>query len=229
MTSYDEKFLVKVFDSVTDPFVIYDREFRILRVNQALLTLFKLPAEKVIGRYCYELFYDRTAICEECHVKEVFEYGESRMLEKHIPLPDGSKRVFEVNSYPIIDEKGMTIQAIEYARDITDRKITEKALWATEERFRYAFENANIGICLVDTKGCFLRVNNRMCEIFGYSQEELEGMAVNYITHPGYIDVSTKFIQRALSGEIDFAEFEKKYHHKNGQVIWGYQFIDPRC
>jgi PAS domain S-box-containing protein len=51
MVSYGEQFLARVFDSVTDPMAIYDREFKILRVNQALLTRFGLSLEKVINRY----------------------------------------------------------------------------------------------------------------------------------------------------------------------------------
>jgi len=221
MVVYGEQFLAKVFDSVTDPMAIYDREFQILRVNQALLTLFKLSSEQVIGRYCYELFYDRTEICEKCHIKEVFLTGESRMLEKRIPMPDDSERIFEVYSHPIKDVQGITRQAIEHAKEITNRKMMEDNLRDSEEKFRYAFENANIGMCLVDTEGRFLQANNRMCEIFGYNQEEFESMTVNDITHPDYLDVSPSFIHQASSGEITKTEFEKQYYHKEGHTIWG--------
>ena len=343
MTTYDEQFLSRVFDSVTDPFGVYDREFRILKCNQTMMDLFKLPGEQLIGRFCYEAFYNRTAICDECHVQDVFRNGEPQMLEKRVSLPDGSERIFEVYSYPIKDHQGFTIQAVEHARDITKRKRTEEelgryklivsavhdpmsfidsnytyrtvndayteifkrtreeiighpvaemfgteifekkikghldhcltgeevhyldwldfpdgkrrcmhisyypffendecvsgvvvnardttdlelaeeALRASEERFRHAFENASIGMCLVDTEGRFVKVNNQMCEIFGYSQEELETMTVNDITHPDYLDVSPRFIQQSSSGEISHAEFEKQYYHKKGHIVWG--------
>ena len=51
MVSYDEQFLARVFDSVTDPFAIYDREFKILRVNQALENLFRLSTQQIIEFY----------------------------------------------------------------------------------------------------------------------------------------------------------------------------------
>ncbi|MFC1829097.1 sigma 54-interacting transcriptional regulator [Thermodesulfobacteriota bacterium] len=221
MKKFDEKFLERVFDSVTDPFVIYDSDFRIIRTNRALMALFGFTSEQVVGRNCYEMFYHRTEICDDCHVTEVFQTGEPRMLEKRIQIPDGSERIFEVHSYPIKDENGITTQAVEHARDITQRKMIEKSLWNTEERFRHAFEDANVGMCLVDPEGRFLKVNNRMCEIFGYTQKELESMVVNDITHPDYMDVSPRFIRRASSGEITSTEFEKQYYHKNGRVIWG--------
>ncbi|MGB6380488.1 MAG: PAS domain-containing protein, partial [Syntrophobacteria bacterium] len=76
MTTYDDQSLTRVFDSVTDPFAIYDRDFRILKCNQAVMDLFQLPGEQLIGRFCYEAFYNRTAICDECHVQDVFRNGE---------------------------------------------------------------------------------------------------------------------------------------------------------
>ena len=132
MTTYDERFLTRVLDSVTDPFAIYDREFKILKCNQAVMGLFHLPEEQLLGRCCYEVFYHRAAVCEECHVQEVFRTGESSMLEKSVALPDGSQRIFEVHSYPIKDHTGRTIQAVEHARDITERKSLENQLHSTQ-------------------------------------------------------------------------------------------------
>jgi PAS domain S-box-containing protein len=100
-------------------------------------------------------------------------------------------------------------------------KRAEEALQEIEERFRLAFENANIGMCLVDLQGRLTKVNHQMCEIFGYSQEELEGMTVNDIAHPEDLNISTTFIQRATSGKIEYTHFEKRYLHKDGHIVWG--------
>ena len=126
--SYDEKFLERVFDSVTDPFTIYDRNFRILRANKALAALIKLPIHQIIGRYCYKVFYNRTEICPKCHVEKTFLTGEPQFREKEIPKPDGSYGIFEIYSCPIKDDKNRTIQTVEYIRDITERKNLESQL-----------------------------------------------------------------------------------------------------
>jgi two-component system cell cycle sensor histidine kinase/response regulator CckA len=97
----------------------------------------------------------------------------------------------------------------------------EKVLKEIEERFRLAFENANIGMALVDLQGRLTKVNHQMCEIFGYSQEELERMTVNDIAYPEDLNISPSFIQRATSGEIEYAHFEKRYFHKDGHIVWG--------
>ena len=166
MTTYDEQFLIRVFDSVMDPFSIYDREFRILKVNQALLELFQLVEEKVIGALCHEVFYGRASICEECHVQEVFQTGEPRMLEKRVSLPDGSERVFEVYSYPIKDDQGLVIEAVEHARDITKRKRVEEKLRESEEKYRSLVDHIGLGVSLISPKMEILTLNKQMKEWF---------------------------------------------------------------
>jgi PAS domain S-box-containing protein len=176
MSYYDEQFLIRVFDSVSDPFSIYDRNLRIVRVNQALLTLFKLSAEQVIGRYCYELFYDCTEICEKCHVKEVFLTGESRMLEKRIPMPDGSERIFEVHSYPIKDAKGITIQAVEHARDISQRKHLEDQLLSSKEFNEKVINGITDNLTVIDPDThSIIQANESFCSRVGIKPIEVVG------------------------------------------------------
>jgi PAS domain S-box-containing protein len=168
MISYDEQFLARVFDSVTDPMAIYGREFKILMVNQALLTRFGLPLEKIINRYCYELFYSRTRMCEDCHVKEVFESGESRMLQKRIPAPDGSEHIFEVHSYPVKDIAGLTIQTIEHARDITERKHLEDQLLSSKKFNEKIINSITDNLVVIDPKTLrIIQANESFCNRVG--------------------------------------------------------------
>ena len=152
MISYDEKFLTRVFNSVTDPFAIYDREFRILKVNKALTELFRLGEEHLTGKFCYEVFYHRAAICDDCHVQKVFRSGEPRMLEKRVPLPSGEERIFEVHSYPIKDHHGVTFQAAEHARDITARKNLENQLQNSRKFSEEIINSITDSLTVVDPK-----------------------------------------------------------------------------
>jgi PAS domain S-box-containing protein len=105
--------------------------------------------------------------------------------------------------------------------DLTKLKEAEGALRESEERFRLAFENANTGVSLVSTDGHFIKVNNRLSEIFGYSKEELEAMTVNDIAHPEDEELSPQFFRRSISGEIENTIYEKRYIHKQGHLVWG--------
>ena len=150
MSAYDEQFLTRVFDSVTDPFSIYDREFRILKVNEALMALFHLDEGELVGKFCYEAFYQRSSICEDCHVQEVFRTGKARMLEKRVPVPLGEERIFEVHSYPIKDQDGATIQAVEHARDITARKNLENQLQVSKKFSEEIINSITDSLTVVD-------------------------------------------------------------------------------
>jgi PAS domain S-box-containing protein len=93
-------------------------------------------------------------------------------------------------------KNGRVVELQAVGRDITERKRTEEALRESEERFRLAFENANTGVCLVDLEGNLTKVNNKMCEIFGYTKEELERMTVNDIAHPEDIKALRSYKER---------------------------------
>ena len=88
-----------------------------------------------------------------------------------------------------------------------------------KELFKLSFENANIGMCMVDLQGNLFKVNAEMSNIFGYSMEELEKMNVNAIAHPDFNNVSPQFIKNASDGLISHSIFEKKYIHKNGNIV----------
>jgi PAS domain S-box-containing protein len=168
MITYDQQFLERVFDSVTDPFTIYDRDFRILKANKALATLIKLPISQIVGKHCYGVFYNRTAICPECHVAETFLTGEPQMREKQIPKPDGDHGIYEIHSCPIKDDNGSTIQTVEYIRDITERKRLESQLLASKVFNEKVVNSITDNLIVLDPKTRrIIQANQSFCSRVG--------------------------------------------------------------
>jgi PAS domain S-box-containing protein len=95
-----------------------------------------------------------------------------------------------------------------------------EALDAAEARFRGAFEQAAVGMNHVSPDGRFLRVNQRYCEITGYSREELLAMTVASITHPDDAAEDRAHLLRLVRGEALEAAWEKRYVRKDGSIIW---------
>jgi diguanylate cyclase (GGDEF)-like protein/PAS domain S-box-containing protein len=100
------------------------------------------------------------------------------------------------------------------------RKQAEQALAESEERFRETFELAATGIAHVSLDGRFLRVNRRVCEMFGYDEAELIGRSVKELSHPDDRDVTDAERDRMRSGELPSARFEKRYFRKDGSMVW---------
>ena len=108
------------------------------------------------------------------------------------------------------------------SNDITELKRSEEALRESEELFRTSFENATVGVCLVDLNGKFFSVNPTLCEMLGYTKEELEQLSFNDITIEEDKHLGANFISQAINGDIYRANFEKRYMHNDGHIIWAY-------
>ncbi|RJR41902.1 MAG: PAS domain-containing protein [Deltaproteobacteria bacterium] len=143
-----EEFQLRIFESFADPLAVYDRSYQILKVNQPLLKFYQRSAGQLLGRHCYQVFHGRSAVCENCHVEKVFETGKPQRREMLITLPDGSRRFFVVHAYPVKDDGGAVIQALEHGRDVTYQKTVEKELRSAKQ-FRENIINAITDTLLV--------------------------------------------------------------------------------
>jgi PAS domain S-box-containing protein len=93
-------------------------------------------------------------------------------------------------------------------------------LATSEARFRNAFANAPIGMCLVDLEGRYVRVNAALCAILGRSEDELLGSSFVALTHPDDRVASTEGWGRLRDGEALTYQVEKRYLHADGHIVW---------
>ncbi|HET7197534.1 MAG TPA: PAS domain S-box protein, partial [Burkholderiales bacterium] len=100
------------------------------------------------------------------------------------------------------------------------RNQAEAALSESEQRFRQTFELAGSGIAHVSLTGRFLRANRRLCEMLGYTAEELLAQSVKDLSHPEDGDATEDERARMLAGEAGTAHVEKRYVRKDGAVVW---------
>jgi two-component system NtrC family sensor kinase len=100
------------------------------------------------------------------------------------------------------------------------RRRAERALLESEEGYRAMFEQAAVGIARVAPGGRWLEVNQRLCDIVGYSQAELLERTFQDITHPDDLDADLELVQKVLSGELRTYTLEKRYIRKDGTLIW---------
>ena len=90
----------------------------------------------------------------------------------------------------------------------------------SEQRFRSTFEQATVGIAHAAPDGRFTLLNQRFCDITGYTQEELLALTLRDITHADDLEIDATHVQQLLTGEITAYSVEKRYIHKDGSIVW---------
>jgi PAS domain S-box-containing protein len=101
-----------------------------------------------------------------------------------------------------------------------ERDIADEALHESEERFRATFNLAAVGIAHVTLDGHFIRLNQKFCDIVGYSQVELIKRTFQSITHPDDLGKDLTYINSLIRGEADTYSMEKRYFRKDGSIVW---------
>lgn len=103
---------------------------------------------------------------------------------------------------------------------IKERKRTAEKLNESEARFEATFEQAAVGIALVAPNGRWLRVNRKLCEIVGYSREDLLACTFQDITHPDDLNADLIYVRQMLANEIQTYTIEKRYIRQDGGLRW---------
>jgi PAS domain S-box-containing protein len=115
--------------------------------------------------------------------------------------------------------------AAQARRELEARLREERARAESEERFRATFFQAAVGIVQTDLNGRWQLVNDRLCEILGYSPTELRGAAFLDLTHPEDREASGATLRQFLQGEISSCSLEKRYVRKDGNTVWARVFV----
>jgi diguanylate cyclase (GGDEF)-like protein/PAS domain S-box-containing protein len=214
--------LRSVVEHSSENVTIVDLDGTLRYANPAFERMLGYDTEEVVGKMNvleYVHSDDLPHVLEETE-KAVSAGGvATNKVEYRFRHKDGSWQWVESAGTYLLDDphvKGVVVQT----RNITERKRTEGALREAEERFRRSFDDAAIGMALVAPDGQFLRTNRSLCEILGYVEEELLEKTFQDITYPDDLDADLDQVRRMLVGKIRTYQMEKRYFHKDGQVVW---------
>ena len=156
----------------------------------------------------------------ESDLNETLTNGTPFSLEFGIVLRDGHVRKIKANGLVVRNEWGQPSHMIGINLDITDLRQTEESLLASEKRFRSILEHAPIGMALISLNGRWLEVNDAVCNIVGYSKEELSMLTFQDITYPDDLEKDIDYVQQLLDDEIPFYQMQKRYIRKDRQIVW---------
>jgi len=159
---------------------------------------------------------------------EVLAHGTPlRDKELLVQRHDGSHVFVSLNIDPLRGAKGELVGAVNCFLDITERKRMDDALEHSrlhaleqEQLLAATYEHAAIGISEVAPDGKFLRVNEAICTITGFSREHLLAHKLFTHTHPDDADPDREAFRKQVAGELEFYSVEKRFIRPDGRVIW---------
>jgi diguanylate cyclase (GGDEF)-like protein/PAS domain S-box-containing protein len=149
--------------------------------------------------------------------------GKGKTFDKEFRIvrgTDKAERWLHAMGKLELDSHGQPLKTRGVIKDITERKLADLQLRASEERHRATFEQAAIGIVLVTFDGQILKCNARFAEIVGYTPEEALRLNVIQLTEPKYLPECLPILQGLKDESADTAFFEKRYIRKDGTLVW---------
>jgi PAS domain S-box-containing protein len=153
--------LEAIFDGIRDELSIQSPGFKILRVNRAVIERHATTFGDLIGKKCYEAYYQRTTPCKDCPLLVTMDTKHPASSILHLPE---TERVQQVFSYPVSDEAGNLLYLIEYIKDVTEEQRLQEQLIQSEKL-------AGIGIL---ASGVAHEINNPLSGIIGMAEIGLE-------------------------------------------------------
>jgi PAS domain S-box-containing protein len=175
-------------------------------------------------------------LCKDCTYKWILDRGQAlwdedgnvvRMVGSHTDITEQKQAEKALSSLLEQLETKVEQRTAQLTRineslqsEITERQRIEKALRESEQQFRAAFHQAAVGIAHVAINGRCLLVNQRLCDILGYTSQEMQLQSFQDITHPDDLDTDLKYVEQVLAGSIQTYSIEKRYFRKDNSIVW---------
>jgi len=194
---------------------------RVIWVNNSMTKLVGYTDEQI---YAAESFTDFVAPASREFVQFNFtKFIRREIYEHHFQFylirSDGEKRLIEIYMTHYENQNG-DLNLIISMMDITDIHRQQQILRESEARFQSAFDFAAIGMTLVSPEGKFIKANQALCNMLGYSEEELCSKTFMEITCPDDLEADMKLVNHLIGGEIESYQMEKRYFQKSGKIVW---------
>jgi len=210
--------LRSIFDSINETLAMVDIEGTLLAINRVGAARFQSTPQQLVGRRLLDVMPDPVGEERFAAIQRVAASGREETL-----VDQCAGRDYRLNIVPV---EGEFRRVVISAQDITEKLAAEQALHRSEAHFRAFFERSMVGMATTSPATGWLDVNPALCDILGYSRDELTRKTWPELTHPDDLAPDLAQFNRILAGEIDEYEMDKRFIRKDGSLV--YAFIAVR-
>ena len=212
-----------IFQAISHPTLILDPQHRVIAANRSAVQKTGISDQNLKDMHCYEVFHRTRRPNRSCPMERIMKSGQPRMLEMELKALGGT---FLVTCTPVMDGNGQLEKVIHIATDISQRKQAEKALQASESKFRSFFDLSPQSVARIDLEtGQMVDVNQKFSELFGFAKEDILGQTMIEIGLCSEIQ-RLKFLEvLKTTGRVDGLEMDLMT--KDGTVLTTILFARP--
>lgn len=207
-------------NTIHEAILFYDDQYRITELSPSAEALLGYTTAEVAGKLPLFAFPPESAARTVAEVQAALERDGTWEGDLEIIRKDGTRRLCDASMVMLGGEREPVRGMIGVLRDVTAQREAERALQESERRFRSAFDDAAIGMCLMSLDGTLQRVNQTLCDMLGYAPDELVGMKNLNLTHPDDQATDITLTREALKGLRSRTLIEKRLRHKQGHWVW---------
>lgn len=203
--------------------ILLDPTGIVLEINQAALDCAGLTRAEVVQLPFWDMRWWRISPQTQQQIQAAIAAArQGHPVADEIDVLAAANQIatLELVITPVTELAGQVIMLIVEGRDITESKRARAAREQMDDRVRNAFDYATIGMALLTPDGRWLKVNQALCDMVGYTEAELLTMNFQSITHPDDLEKNLHYTDQLLRGAIRNYEMEKRYIHKHGHIVW---------
>ncbi|TWU46823.1 Sensory/regulatory protein RpfC [Rubripirellula reticaptiva] len=213
----------RAIDAASTGFIIVDalaEDMPIVYANQGFYNLTGFHPDDIVGRNCRFLQGSRTDPDDVQKIRDaISKQRECRLTILNVRR-DGTEFYNDLVITPVADEEGRVTHFVGAQNDVTPIVHAKRILETSEKEYRSTFENAAFGIAHISLDGDWLRVNEKLCQIVGYTREELLSKTFQDITHAEDLNKDLVQFTQMKRREIPGYSLEKRYLHRDGHIVW---------
>lgn len=222
-TRHEQDLIATYLNTAGTIVLLLDTNANIVTINEAGCRILNVIKEEVIGLNWLESFILKEDIQEIKYTFDSLIKETSTQMIHHVnKVIDMNKNEHLIawNNATYTDGNGNIIGVIATGNDITQEEYLNAELSRTNLKYIKTFEAAQIGIAHVGLDGSWLDVNNYLCQLVGYTKEELLKLTFQDITHPDDLLTDISYVQKLIDGQSDNYQMEKRYICKDKHIIW---------